>query len=177
MKKVAQLYPQSLGSLFFAFYDSQGYGGVIPTRPHMGSTTTDLLVLVIQPRYGPHRKCLFHYSLFSRGRENNVSTKLFPSKGLLFLHLLLGKGFHVTIYRRLSSIMTAFTFKFVVFVQLRLMFTLICYFYCRFGYMLRAYWPSKSVHVVYLRSQVFRFPNATSSGSFMLMCCWHLFGL
>jgi hypothetical protein len=32
----AKLYPQAPGSLFVAFYDSQGYGGVIPTRLHTG---------------------------------------------------------------------------------------------------------------------------------------------
>jgi hypothetical protein len=30
--RVAQLYPQALGSLFFASYDSQGYGGDIRPR-------------------------------------------------------------------------------------------------------------------------------------------------
>jgi hypothetical protein len=29
---VTQLYPRALGSLFVASYDSQGYGGAIPTR-------------------------------------------------------------------------------------------------------------------------------------------------
>jgi hypothetical protein len=32
--RVAQLYPQTLGSLFVAFYDRQGYGGGIRTRLH-----------------------------------------------------------------------------------------------------------------------------------------------
>jgi hypothetical protein len=32
--RVAQLYPQALGSLFVAYYDSQGYGGGIPTCLH-----------------------------------------------------------------------------------------------------------------------------------------------
>jgi hypothetical protein len=32
-KRVARLYPQALGSLFVASYDSQGYGGGI--RPHL----------------------------------------------------------------------------------------------------------------------------------------------
>jgi hypothetical protein len=32
--RVAQLYPQSLGSLFVASYDSQGYGGGIRTLLH-----------------------------------------------------------------------------------------------------------------------------------------------
>jgi hypothetical protein len=36
--RVAQLYPQSSGSLFVAFYDSQGYGGGVPTRLHAGTS-------------------------------------------------------------------------------------------------------------------------------------------
>jgi hypothetical protein len=35
-KRMAQLYPQALGSLFFASYDSQGYGGDIRPRLHTG---------------------------------------------------------------------------------------------------------------------------------------------
>jgi hypothetical protein len=34
--RVAQLYPQALGSLFVASYYSQGYGGGIRTRLHTG---------------------------------------------------------------------------------------------------------------------------------------------
>jgi hypothetical protein len=34
-KRVAQLYPQALGSFFFASYDWQDYGGGIGTRLHM----------------------------------------------------------------------------------------------------------------------------------------------
>jgi hypothetical protein len=34
--RVAQLYSQALGSLFVAFYDSQGYGGGIRPRLHTG---------------------------------------------------------------------------------------------------------------------------------------------
>jgi hypothetical protein len=34
--RVAQLYPQALGSHFVASYDSQGYGGGIRTRLHTG---------------------------------------------------------------------------------------------------------------------------------------------
>jgi hypothetical protein len=33
--RVDQLYPQTLGSFFVAFYDSQGYAGGIFTRLHM----------------------------------------------------------------------------------------------------------------------------------------------
>jgi hypothetical protein len=42
--KVAQLYPQVLGSLFVASYDYQGYGGGIGTSLHTG-TATDLLLI------------------------------------------------------------------------------------------------------------------------------------
>jgi hypothetical protein len=34
--RVVQLYPQALGSLFVASYDSQGYGGGIRPRLHKG---------------------------------------------------------------------------------------------------------------------------------------------
>jgi hypothetical protein len=34
---VAQLYPRSLGSLFIASYDSQGYGGEILTLLHVSN--------------------------------------------------------------------------------------------------------------------------------------------
>jgi hypothetical protein len=34
--RVAQLYPQALGSIFIVSYDSQGYGGGIRTRLHTG---------------------------------------------------------------------------------------------------------------------------------------------
>jgi hypothetical protein len=34
--RVAQLYPQALGSLFVTSYDSQGYGWGIQDRLHMG---------------------------------------------------------------------------------------------------------------------------------------------
>jgi hypothetical protein len=35
--RVAQLYPQALGSLLVASYDLQGYGGGIRTRLHAGT--------------------------------------------------------------------------------------------------------------------------------------------
>jgi hypothetical protein len=37
--RVAQLYPQRLGSLFVASYDSQGYGGIMRPRLHTGFNT------------------------------------------------------------------------------------------------------------------------------------------
>jgi hypothetical protein len=36
IKRVSQLYPRALGSLSFAFYDSQGYDGGIRSRLHTG---------------------------------------------------------------------------------------------------------------------------------------------
>jgi hypothetical protein len=38
--RVARLYPQELGSLFIASYDSQGYGGGIGLTLHTGYITT-----------------------------------------------------------------------------------------------------------------------------------------
>jgi hypothetical protein len=37
MTLLAELYPQALGSLFVASYDSQGYGGSIQPRPRTES--------------------------------------------------------------------------------------------------------------------------------------------
>jgi hypothetical protein len=57
--RVAQLYPQALGSLFVTSYDSQGYGGSIRPRLHMEFSkinSTYLTVLLIASRHGQHRK-------------------------------------------------------------------------------------------------------------------------
>jgi hypothetical protein len=40
--RVAQLYPQALGSLFIGSYDSQGYVGYIPTQPIIQIKQQDL---------------------------------------------------------------------------------------------------------------------------------------
>jgi hypothetical protein len=45
--RVARLYPQALGSLFLASYDSQGYGGGIRPRLHMGHWLIQVKVKVI----------------------------------------------------------------------------------------------------------------------------------
>jgi hypothetical protein len=45
--KVAQLYPQALGSLFAATYDLKDYGGGILTLLHTGSPVTQVKVKVI----------------------------------------------------------------------------------------------------------------------------------
>jgi hypothetical protein len=48
--RVAQLYFQALGSLFIAFYDSQGYDGGIETRLHRGSSLVDCPSVFIAPQ-------------------------------------------------------------------------------------------------------------------------------
>jgi hypothetical protein len=53
---VAQLYPQALGSLFVASYDSQGYGGGIRPRLHAREGAITSVVLKITPRHGPRGK-------------------------------------------------------------------------------------------------------------------------
>jgi hypothetical protein len=42
--RMAQLYPRPLGFLYVAFYDSQGYGGDILTRLHMGDGDNEVEV-------------------------------------------------------------------------------------------------------------------------------------
>jgi hypothetical protein len=44
--RAARLYPQALGSLFIASYDSQGYGGGIRTRLRTGVAHFDCLLLL-----------------------------------------------------------------------------------------------------------------------------------
>jgi hypothetical protein len=48
--RVAQLYPQALGSLFVASYNSQGHGGGIRTRLHMGFLKTDQVEVKVMLR-------------------------------------------------------------------------------------------------------------------------------
>jgi hypothetical protein len=50
-----RLYPQALGSLFIASYDSQGYDGGIRTRLHAGIWLKPW-PLLINTRHGPHRE-------------------------------------------------------------------------------------------------------------------------
>jgi hypothetical protein len=62
----------------------------------------ELLVLVVWPRHGQHRKHLFHYCAFSPCRGNNVSIELFPSNGCYAVTCLhscsLAMSLHVTIF-------------------------------------------------------------------------------
>jgi hypothetical protein len=52
--RVAQLYPQALGSLFVASYELQTYGGGIRARLHTGSELSVHFVLLVTPRHGLH---------------------------------------------------------------------------------------------------------------------------
>jgi hypothetical protein len=70
--RVAQLYPQSLGSLFVASCDSQDYGGGI--RPHLHTGVESLIVPVVfkvTPVHGPHIK-QFPVTLLSYRRVYRV---------------------------------------------------------------------------------------------------------
>jgi hypothetical protein len=49
--RISRLYPQALGSLFVASYDSQGYSGGIRTSLHAGLTSTSCVRIALDPRY------------------------------------------------------------------------------------------------------------------------------
>jgi hypothetical protein len=54
--RMARLYPQAMGSLFVASYDSQGYGGGIRLRLHTGlcrSVVSVLLLAYVSPYSSP----------------------------------------------------------------------------------------------------------------------------
>jgi hypothetical protein len=79
MNMVTQLYPQALGSLFVASYESQGYGGGIQPRLHTGAELTTNRVLVITSRLGPTenaahlllKSCLWERVLFMKALPSN----------------------------------------------------------------------------------------------------------
>jgi hypothetical protein len=56
--RVAQLYPQALGSLFVASYDYQGYCGGIRTILHAGKECKYSSKQYIRIQFVPHRKCI-----------------------------------------------------------------------------------------------------------------------
>jgi hypothetical protein len=65
--KVAQLYPPEPGSLFVAFYDSQGYGGGILTRLHTGHIKG---VLKFPVEFHECRRVSVKYSELNQGTRN-----------------------------------------------------------------------------------------------------------
>jgi hypothetical protein len=79
--RVARLYPQALGSLFVASYDSQGYGGGIRTRLHAGMESQIKVKVTLRLTVGqsvslgvePHVGLIIRYLL------------LFDSYGLVFV--------------------------------------------------------------------------------------------
>jgi hypothetical protein len=92
-KSVAQLYPQALGSLFVASYDSQGYGGGIRLHLHL-HMGTDLM----SRNSGTHFK--YHASrnyanqdkewrrVAPRVRTSHFSTKLSPRMTTAFRQVI-----------------------------------------------------------------------------------------
>jgi hypothetical protein len=80
--RVAQLYPQALGSLFVAPHDSQGYGGGIRTRLDAGFYPSWLLYITW---HGPNRKHRSYNKYWCR----SVLTDLLLRNGLRNTVLLL----------------------------------------------------------------------------------------
>jgi hypothetical protein len=69
--------PQELGSLFFALYDSQGYGGGIRPRLH---TEVAPVLFFITPRHEPRwQHCSFLITVFCYGGK--VFTEPLPRNG------------------------------------------------------------------------------------------------
>jgi hypothetical protein len=79
--RVAQLYPQALGSLFVASYDSQGYGGGIRTRLHAGSLKTLLTGLGYNTSARTAYKNLFHYCFSLAAVETSLFAEPLLSNG------------------------------------------------------------------------------------------------
>jgi hypothetical protein len=75
--------PQALGSLFVAFYETQGYGGGIRSRLHRGWCPR-----YITPLHGPHRKHRFQQFLYCCMHircRGNVFIEPCPCSGRPFL--------------------------------------------------------------------------------------------
>jgi hypothetical protein len=70
--RVARLYPQALGSLFVASYDSQGYGGGIRTSLHAGHVAVSILRFLYIISY-----CIASLRFQPRKWRQQVPSKLF----------------------------------------------------------------------------------------------------
>jgi hypothetical protein len=68
-KRVAQLYPYALCSLFIASYDLQGYGGGIRPRLHAGLSLLASVVLLIIRLHRSNRKHRYQNYLYCCMRE------------------------------------------------------------------------------------------------------------
>jgi hypothetical protein len=101
------LYPQALGSLFMASYDSQGYGAGIRTRLHAELTHSTLHShFFLQTsryvaRHGPHRKRFFQQSYCCMRvwcGDRVTASEPFPSNGSITqafsIHASLSTGPH-----------------------------------------------------------------------------------
>jgi hypothetical protein len=113
--RVAKIYPQALGSLFVASYDSQGYSGGIRTRHHRGLKRVYRTIAQRRSLHGPHRKQpLCCWGVFTAGTclpsqclEKGCITPLFyccmrviPVNGCLDPQFLQGANTPQYIYRK-----------------------------------------------------------------------------
>jgi hypothetical protein len=87
--RVDKLYPQALGSLFVASYDSQGYGGGLLPRLHTEAHWVDPIVLLITTLHGQSRKHRFQQHLSCCVR--------ILSSGNVFSDPLTINGLHITV--------------------------------------------------------------------------------
>jgi hypothetical protein len=83
---VAQLYPQALRSLFFASYDSEGYGGGIRTQLHTGWLTAHELRVLLWP-----------------GADREQTTHLNRSSVVIRVSVAMVMRVYQTVFRQLST--------------------------------------------------------------------------
>jgi hypothetical protein len=95
---VTQFYPQALGSLFVASYDSQGYGGGIRTRLHTGlSEQLYILVALYDINYTLAQK----YTDVRQRLKHEVRLK---TEGLPKCNYLAIRGIHIQTHRLMEGI-------------------------------------------------------------------------
>jgi hypothetical protein len=120
--RVVQLYPQAVGSIFFAFYNSLGCGGGILTRLHTGSSP---------PIVGHHLQTLKHVLLISYcGTDHNENTASNSSPIVAFL-----SGFTISIYyfNLLSLIYYYYLFIFIFYILFFYIYKVECLSVCSGG--------------------------------------------
>jgi hypothetical protein len=84
---VAQLYIQAPGSLFFAFYDSQGYGGGILTRLHKGVENFQVLKIYTNGYFAQIQKRTTFFLCDTPDQLDPASS--FPGFGIPFIKIWL----------------------------------------------------------------------------------------
>jgi hypothetical protein len=81
--RVSLLYPQALGSLFVASYDSQGYGGGIRPRPHTGWAIPALKIYI--------KRKVYRYSTLHAEKYNAREISNFLGLTILLVRVSRGK--------------------------------------------------------------------------------------